>query len=145
MRCFDHCKTTVFPYCLVGEGSTASSTPDFCTGTFIKKVKLPSSCTFEHGACGYTAPKTGLMWAIRTGKYGYGSLGITAAHGGSGECNMKWTTGVELFYDLLLVMITCCIVYVNVDDPRIIITGSIHLLVDSKYPMVHSSFSAQAQ
>ena len=85
------------------------------------------------------------MWAIRTGKYGYGSLGITAAHGGSGECNMKWTTGVELFYDLLLVMITCCIVYVNVDDPRIIITGSIHLLVDSKYPMVHSSFSAQAQ
>ena len=90
---------TLFPYFLVGEGSTASSKPDFCTGTFIKKVKLPSSCTFEHGACGYTAPKTGLVWAIRTGKFGYGSLGITAAHGGSGECKIM-ATGFEL-YDAL--------------------------------------------
>lgn len=81
-------KTIVFPYRLVGDGSTTSSTTDFCTGTFIKKVKLPSSCTFEHGACGYTAPKAGLVWAIRTGKFGYGSLGITAAHGGSGECKV---------------------------------------------------------
>lgn len=107
------CKSIVCSYRLVGEGSTTSSTPDLCTGTFIKKVKLPSSCSFEHGACGYTSTKTGLAWAIRTGKYGYGSNGITAAHGGSGKCKVKWTTGVGLFYDLLLVMITCCIVYVT--------------------------------
>jgi len=90
----------LFPYFLVGEGSTTPRTPDFCTGPFIKKVKLPSSCTFENGACGYTAPKTGLVWAIRTGKYGFGSLGITAAHGGSGECKTM-DTGLELYYALM--------------------------------------------
>jgi hypothetical protein len=65
--------------------------------TIYAQIRI--SCTFEHGACGYTAPKTGLVWAIRTGKYGYGALGVTAAHGGSGECKIM-ATGFEL-YDAL--------------------------------------------
>ena len=69
---------------LWGETSTIASTIDYCSD-LVQKVKLPSSCDFEHGACGYTAPKRGFSWLIRRGKYGYGSSGISYGHNGSGK------------------------------------------------------------